>query len=186
MSAISLGNLAADRDQKPSGEEVRSATETLVAIIPTEVLAAYTALVAISVTTVEPGEYAPFRWTAYAGFVVAAAIAPISSFRTKMEDSRGGRSVPWAECLAAGAAAAAWGLVMPGTPLDLLLHGRALTLGSAAIILGGGTLLTIASTFLKRANKSDTTEKASGVQLSLAAGDDDPPDRLGYRKLADR
>jgi hypothetical protein len=184
---MSLGNLAAERDEKSAGAEVRSATETLIAIIPTEVLAAYTALVAIAVTTVEAGEYGVFRWGAYAGFVLLAAAAPISSFRSKVkQDEMGGaRRLPIVECAAAGAAAAAWGLVMPGTPLDLVLAGEAMTLASAGIVLGGGALLTFASTFLKRANKVETS---AGVpaEVTRDTGPGETADLLGYRKLGGR
>jgi hypothetical protein len=199
LSALSLGNLAAERDERRSGDEVRSASETLVAIIPTEVLVPYTTMVSIAMSIVSSGQYAPFRWGAYAAFVLLAAIAPIASFRSQVRDKRlaDSRKIPFPECACAAFAAAGWGLVMPGSPLSLVLRGDSMTLASGAIVLGTGTLLAFISTFLKRANDR------SPLAAAVAKGGEAEPaqdestrdvvpnnagavDMLGYRSLSTR
>ena len=48
MSAKSLAQLAAKRDKKPSGQSVvNDSTDVLVAAVPTEALAAYTAVIGV-------------------------------------------------------------------------------------------------------------------------------------------
>lgn len=164
MSALSLGRIAADRDREPPGSDVRRASETLIAMVPTEVLAAYTALTAVVMSAVKEGEYAPFRWSAYAAFVVLAAVAPIPAFRSSGTAGTDRRRIPVLECVGAGAAAGAWGIVMPSTPLDLVLNGTALTLSTAAVVLGVGTVLSLFSTALKVSNdrNAEPLEAAAG------------------------
>src|SRR3954463_10469409 len=81
MSARSLAELAVKRDESQPGTDVSSATAALVAAIPTETLAVYTALVG-TVLAADIGEqYAPFRWSAYGVFVVLAFLAPLVAYR---------------------------------------------------------------------------------------------------------
>lgn len=80
MSARSLAELAVERDVRPVGEETGSATEVLVAAIPSETLAAYTALVGIVLAADVGAGYGAFRWSAYVLFVAFAFLAPYAGY----------------------------------------------------------------------------------------------------------
>src|SRR5690242_18569701 len=67
MSAKSLAKLAVERDTSPPGKSVvDDSTDALVAAVPTEALAAYTAVVGVVLAANIGSAYAPFRWCAYA------------------------------------------------------------------------------------------------------------------------
>ncbi|MBM0225490.1 hypothetical protein [Micromonospora sp. ATA51] len=161
MSARSLAELAVERDVRPVGEQTGSATEVLVAAIPSETLAAYTALVGIVLAADVGAGYGAFRWSAYVIFVVFAFLAPFAGYYRKVTSPESTpdadhRRFPVLECAAAALAAAAWGLVMPGSPLGIVLDGNALVFATAALVLGAATLLAFATQFLGKANDRNT------------------------------
>lgn len=154
MSASSLADLAVERDLAPSGQPLKSASQVLVAAIPSEALAAYTTLTGIVLSANLGTGYAPFRWSAYAVFVALAVAAPVAQYRHQVGQVRstGHRSLPVQEGLATGLAAAAWGLVMPGTPLSTQMQGNALMLSTSSIALGTTVLLGLFTRTLSTAN----------------------------------
>lgn len=157
MSARSLAELAVERDVRPVGEETGSATEVLVAAIPSETLAAYTALVGIVLAADVGAGYGAFRWSAYVLFVAFAFLAPYAGYHRTVTSPQSPpdadhRRFPVLECAVAALAAAAWGLVMPGSPLSIVLAGNALVFATAAIVLGVTTVLAFATQFLGKAN----------------------------------
>ncbi len=135
MSAKSLAKLAADRDTTPPGQSVvKDSTDVLVAAVPTEALAAYTAVIGVVLAANIGSAYAPFRWCAYAAFIALAVLAPLSLFQQRSTASTmESRKLPIPECLTAGTAAAAWGLVMPGNPLALIIQGNVKTPGKQRV-----------------------------------------------------
>ena len=87
MSAKSLAKLAVKRDTTPPGKSVvDDSTDALVAAVPTEALAAYTALVGVVLAANIGSAYAPFRWYAYATFIALAVLAPLSLFKRKYSE----------------------------------------------------------------------------------------------------
>lgn len=134
----------------------QSFIDTLTSAIPTEPLAAYTAVIGIvtAVTDSATGNYLPFRCGAAAVFVVLTAAAVLISYRSKAAAAsppsttpaprwlpkrmagQQGRPVPWPELLSAVVAAAVWGAAMPGGPLSVAFTGpaEAITTGSTAVV----------------------------------------------------
>jgi hypothetical protein len=112
-------------------------TDTLISVIPTEPLSAYTALVAAFIAALKSDQkqYLPLRWWVYAAFLVLTALAVIRAYVTKKrsvtggqatagllaQSGPGGRRFPEIELISALVAAAAWGLVTPGSPLTAQL-----------------------------------------------------------------
>ena len=61
------------------------------------------------------------------------------------------RGVPYLELFAALAAAAAWGLAMPDSPLDATIDDPVRTLAKTTIIIGGGAIVALVATPLTKA-----------------------------------
>lgn len=165
MSAKSLAKLAVDRDTTPPGQSaVNDSTDALVAAVPTEALAAYTAVVGVVLAANIGSGYAPFRWWAYAAFIALAVLAPLSLFKQRSAASTmESRKLPIPECLTAGAAAAAWGLVMPGNPLALIIQGNALVFATTAILVGAVAVIGLATKWLGTANSKNAPLTASDL-----------------------
>ena len=165
MSAKSLAQLATDRDMKPPGDSVvEDSSDVLVAAVPSEALAAYTALIGIVLAANIGTAYGPFRWSAYGAFVALAVLAPIVLFKHRTAGSdKESRTLPILECLTAAVAAAAWGLVMPGSPLTMILKGNASVFATTAILVGAAAVIGLASQRLGTANSKNPVPKAAGV-----------------------
>ena len=162
VSAKSLAQLAADRDATPSGQSVvKDSTDVLVAAVPTEALAAYTAVIGVVLAANIGPAYGPFRWSAYGTFIALAMLAPLVLFRHRTAATSGGRPLPILECLTAGVAAAAWGLVMPGSPLIMIFKGNALVFATTAILVGTAAIIGLATQQLGTANSKTPTPKAA-------------------------
>lgn len=126
--------------------------DVLISAIPTEPLAAYTALVGVTVGTLNGPDaraYLPFRWGAYGAFLIVILGAVwLSYYRVSrgpvgVTFAANRREFPIAEALAALVAGAAWGLAMPGSPLNAQLTGTVRTFATAAIIIGAAAVLTL-------------------------------------------
>jgi hypothetical protein len=156
MSARTLGQLAAKRDDSAAGTDVSSATAALIATIPTETLAAYTAVVGTVLAADIASQYGPFRWAIFGVFILLAFLAPMLAYRRPEASADGTgasrRTVPLLECAAAALAAAAWGLVMPGSPLTIVVDGNALIFATVSIVVGAAAVLSLATKFLGKAN----------------------------------
>jgi hypothetical protein len=136
MSVRSLTTLAVERDRAdPSGPVAggggraaanandgtvaQGSTDVLISAIPTEPLAAYTALVGVAVGAVnaaDPRAYLPFRWWCLAGFVVLTILAIYASYLRDLKAPSTGAPpppkethlrFPLAEIIAASIAASA-------------------------------------------------------------------------------
>jgi hypothetical protein len=129
VSLNSLANLAVQRDagtpaktavaaeDENPATEAQNWTDVLTAAIPTEALALYTFLTGAIIATISAGEdeRLTMRWIIYvAGFVIIAAYLFGSYHRAAGKRKR---RLPLREFLSASIAFAAWGLVMPGSPL---------------------------------------------------------------------
>ena len=178
MSAKSLAQLAVDRDTVLPGQPVvKDSSDVLVAAVPTEALAAYTAVVGVVLAANIGAGYGPFRWVAYASFVALAVLAPVMLFRHRAAaTSQDTRKLPIPECLAAGAAAGAWGLVMPGSPLAMILTGNALVFATTAILVGTVAVMSLATQQLGTAdskNPQPAADDQAPVRRAVAPA---PPD----------
>jgi hypothetical protein len=138
----------------PDASTLSAATGTLIAAIPGEVLAPYSALVGVIVSTnTAKDDHAALRWWV---FGVAAALVVVTLlagfYRNK---SATGRAFPFVETVAATIAFAAWGLAMPGSPLSIDVTGDDLTIATAVIALGGAFMVTlVAPTIAKKSSKA--------------------------------
>jgi hypothetical protein len=148
-SAPAAGGGGAAAAAPPPGAPVipQSFADVLVSAIPTEPLSAYTAIVGIAVGTVDlnnPRSYLGFRWGCYGAFLVLTLLAVAVSYSKKANGPQGPvgrRRFPWAEGASALIAAGAWGLVMPGSALNVQLTGTVRTLTSASIAVGAAAVL---------------------------------------------
>ena len=130
--------LGGSRPAVPTTEQTK-AVGALIDAIPTEVLAPYTAILAIIIAnTSSPETRAALRWWTYAaslGFIIVFVV--VSYLRSSAKK----RKLPWAELAAALVAFGAWGLAMPGSPLTISLHASDFAIASAMISIGGAALL---------------------------------------------
>jgi hypothetical protein len=166
MPATCLAKLAVERDANPPGQSVaENSTQVLAAAVPTEALAAYTAVIGVVLAANIGSAYGPFRWSAYVTFVALAVLAPPLALckHRSAAAGKGYRKLPILECLTAGVAAAAWGLIMPGSPLTLVYKGNALVFATTAILVGATALLGLASQRLGTANNRVPSKVADEV-----------------------
>ncbi|HWM54778.1 MAG TPA: hypothetical protein VNO20_05275 [Solirubrobacterales bacterium] len=133
--------------KKPANQAETKETEKqgylnlLVSAIPTEPLALYTFLVGGIVATIDSGETERLglRWGLYAAMIAFIVLWLTSSYLRRPKTERK-RRFPFAETLAAIVAFAAWGLVMPESPLNAELSGDDQTV-LTLVITGAGVAL---------------------------------------------
>ncbi len=191
MSVRSLTTLAVARDHtkyrasviRPADDgdcrEDQSFTAALTSVIPTEPLAAYTGFVGIIAALKSQGGYLPLRWSAYGAFLLLVIASVQVSYHAKAAgpghvDSRGRslqRSMPVPEILSAALAAAAWGLIMPGSALQARLSGNTSTIVTACILFGGGALVALLAPTLMCGSNIPKTARTprSGRKAAVAA-----------------
>lgn len=132
-----------------------AAVGVLTDAIPTEILAPYTVLVAIlTANTTASDPYAALRWWTYGVAVALVSVYLVATFTVSTKRAVG-RKLPFAEMLAGSAALAAWGLAMPGSPLEISLTGKSFTIASAMVAVGGAFAISLLSPVLaKRSSKA--------------------------------
>jgi hypothetical protein len=167
MSLRSMTDLALERDSgtpprrqlrgrqaagqgAPAAAAQPSRSDVLVSAIPTEVLGPYTAIVGVIVATIGPSEpdRSVLRWALYCGGLIAIVLW-LGSVYLRERDAKRARRFPVAEVLAALIAFAAWGLIMPGSPLSLSLGSDDLTIWTAIITAVGVFLVSVLATPLR-------------------------------------
>lgn len=175
MTIRSITALAAQRDQQArqaaglppppqaaaaagqAGDAGASRTgqlDTLTAAVPADVAALYTSAVGVlaGVLKSDPSaSYLPLRWGLYAGCLLATTIAVIGSYRS-LPDRK--RKVPVAETVTALLSFGFWGLVVPESPLYILLKAPLLPI-VIALLTGGGAfaLVSVCQPWLARASE---------------------------------
>jgi hypothetical protein len=185
MSIRSLTTLAVARDIAPrsaavaggsagvgGGTQKQTAIDALTSAIPTEPLAAYTGFVSILAALKHSGSYPylPLRWWAYAAFLLVVAVSIQISYRAKVSkpepvgatDRK--RVIPLPEILSALIAAAAWGLIMPGSALQSRLTGDTATVVTACIAFGGAALLALMSPTLTKGSHTGSAPPVAAPQ----------------------
>jgi hypothetical protein len=168
MSLSTLRTIAVQRDQsapqraktKPMSAtearetEERSYINVLVGAIPSEPLALYTFLVGSIVATIDEGESdrLGMRWAIYGCMMLFIVLwLGIAYYRDR---ATGKRRFPWVETASASVAFAAWGLVMPGSPLSVELSGDDWVVWTGIITVLGVGLLGLLGVSLKQEVKS--------------------------------
>jgi hypothetical protein len=165
VSLSTLSSIAAQRDKgsprrakaKPkTPEEVRATQErgylnVLVSAIPTEPLALYTFLTAGIVATIDAGESERLglRWGIYAAMVVFIIAWLWSAYARSATGAAKKRRFPVAETATAVVAFAAWGLVMPESPLNAELAGDDRVVWTLVITVAGAGLVGLLGVHLK-------------------------------------
>lgn len=133
--------------------------DLLLAAIPTEPLALYTFLVAGIVATLNPGsdQRLTMRWIIFgvaAAFIVVWMVTAFLRLPGKQK-----RALPWAEVSSAVIAFAAWGLVMPESPLAAELSGSDQTVWTFIIVASGVALLGLLTGSMKKPAKAEAPQK---------------------------
>jgi hypothetical protein len=145
-----------------SGSSDQSFTDALTSAIPTEPLAAYTALIAVvAASKSQDDQYLAVRWWVYAAFLVVVVASVEISYRIKVSqpapvgvDQTRHRLFPFLEILSATIAAAAWGLVAPGSGLQTMLQGETATIAVACITIGGAALISLIAPALTKGSNT--------------------------------
>lgn len=164
MSLSRLSAVAVQREtappqrakKKPKTAEETRATEAqgyvdlLVAAIPTEPLALYTFVVGGIVATIDSGEdeRLVLRWAIYGAMIVFIALWLAFTYRGRTSNARK-RTFPFAEIAAAVVAFAAWGMVMPESPLYAELSGDDRVVWTVVITGAGAAVLSLITGKLK-------------------------------------
>ncbi|HEX6781938.1 MAG TPA: hypothetical protein VF125_07900 [Solirubrobacterales bacterium] len=164
MSVRALNEIAAQREQggarkikrQPASQKATKEVERqgyldlLVGAIPTEPLALYTFVVAGVVTTIDPGtdQRLTMRWVLFAAAIAFILAWMIAAFLRLPGDQK--RALPWAEVSSAVVAFAAWGLVMPESPLAAELSATNQTVWTFIIIGAGVALLGLLTGSMKK------------------------------------
>lgn len=167
MSISTLTTLGAARDagvpkksdtgKAPEGSDAKARiSDALVSSIPTEVVSAYTAAVALVIGLIDPAkkkhypeQFERLRWWMFGALVFITAVSVYFSFRAKSQARQ-----PIPEVAAGVLAAAIWGLSLPDSPLSISLNGDNKAIVPAMIILGAGTLLIAVSSVLVKESTS--------------------------------
>ena len=127
--------------------------DVVTSAIPSEPLAAYTALLGVAAGTVsksDPRGYLAFRWWVYGIFLAVTAAAVLVAFFRASKSSTGTvatnrRRLPFAELTAALVAAATWGLTMPGSAFNTQVSGTPQVLATASMVVGAAAFLGLLS-----------------------------------------
>jgi uncharacterized membrane-anchored protein len=140
MSVRSLTTLAVERDTESS--DGKTYADALIGAIPTEVLALYTFVVTaiVGTITVDDDKQLSLRWTVFAAGVAGTVVYLVVSYVRARRAARK-RPFPGQEITAAAVAFAAWGLVMPGSPLMSMLSADNSRIWAAIITAAGVSLL---------------------------------------------
>jgi hypothetical protein len=150
------------------------AGSSLTSAIPSEVLAPYTAAVGIIVANAKTADrlVALRWWTFGVGLAFVAATLVADSFRGKAaartavqampdDDSKTSaqqsldnhRRLPLPELAASALAFIAWGLAMPGNPLEPMISASQRQLTTALITVGGGAMIALLSPVLDQKSR---------------------------------
>ncbi|TDD56901.1 hypothetical protein E1263_24995 [Kribbella antibiotica] len=130
----------ADAAEKPAGTAGADEKPTLLQLVakqvPIGLVAAYTGLTSGLIQLIDeptpenpdPDQYFLYRWLGFAALVLLAAFLTYASYSRK---AGAGARRPVAEVLGVSIAAAAWGLMIPESPLFAVIDGK----GGAALVL---------------------------------------------------
>jgi hypothetical protein len=165
MSIARMASVAAQRDSikpvraKKKPKDAQEARETeqqgyldlLVSSIPTEPLGLYTFLIAGIVATIDAGESQrlTLRWVIYGAMIAFIVLWLTASYLRRPKTERK-RQLPWLEIATAVVAFAAWGLVMPESPLFAELSGDDRVVSTLIITAVGVALVGLLSGSLKK------------------------------------
>jgi hypothetical protein len=131
-------------------------------------LTVVTALLAIIAGSTPGNHFLQLRWWIYEAFllIVVASIQISYSIKSSKPEPIGNpaesrRGIPFPEILSATIAAAAWGLVTPGSALQALLKGQTAMVTAACITIGGATLVSLIAPTLTQGSRTPKNPKAA-------------------------
>jgi hypothetical protein len=115
-AAASSGNESA-----PAEGTQPASIDRLAAAVPTDVIVLYTTVLGVLASSLTNGSgiYLPLRWSLYGGCLLAILVSVPLTYR--LTAGRSAR-LPVAETVTALWAFAVWGLVVPASPLYVVLH----------------------------------------------------------------
>jgi hypothetical protein len=136
------------------------------------------------VAGLKPTEHLPFRWGAFAVFLLLTGASILITYQHKTASSdptlaeENKRALPVIELTAGLIAAVAWGLAMPGSALDTVLTGDNATITAAAITITGAAVLCLMTPWLTKGStppaKKPEDDEAKGAPRQ-AGGDAGKP-----------
>ena len=171
MSISTLTTLATARNfRRPTKRDLGKATtdkavnspslpDLLVTMVPTGLVAPYTALVAALVGTIEkstptnpsPNQLLLWRWLGFAILIFATVSMTYGGYQRK---AGAGKRFPLLEIAGATIAAAAWALAMPESPLIATLNGAARIAAPLVIAFAAVAIDLVIATFLRKQARS--------------------------------
>jgi hypothetical protein len=125
-------------EQEAEGGGNAKLTDILVETVPTGLVTAYTAFIAIVSQIVadptpevpKPEQFLGLRWI---GFVALVLLALFITYGSYVKKAGTGARIPVPELLSVGVAAAGWGLALPESPLVVWMDGTAGLIATALV-----------------------------------------------------
>jgi hypothetical protein len=119
------GQGAAGRESE-ADEQQHAGVDRLAAAVPADVIVLYTTVLGVLASSLSAGSgtYLPLRWSLYFGCVLAIVVSMPLAYRLEARQSAteaGRRRFPVAEVVTALWSFAVWGLVVPASPLYVLM-----------------------------------------------------------------
>ena len=145
VSIKSMAYTEVERDMKDPTDKKndpnKPTSESLIDAIPGEVLAPYTAILAVIVANAKASEWEVGRWIMYGIGLVVVPLAVYMVWRRE-KDTKATRRAPIAGMVGSTIAFGAWGLVMPGAPLGYTVTSQSsLTIWTFIIVtVAGGAI----------------------------------------------
>jgi hypothetical protein len=128
---------------QPAGQASQAGQlDTLTAAVPSDVAALYTSVVGVLAGALKSNpqaSYLPLRWGLYGGCLLAILVAVTVSYRSLPDHKR---NLPVKEIVTALTAFAFWGLIIPESPLYVLVKAPTLPILVALLTGAGAFMLT--------------------------------------------
>lgn len=170
---------AANPDDKTIklGDQELTWGKALVSAIPTEILTAYTAGLALAIslaTSANPDAYLSFRFAWYGSWLLATPMIAWLLFRRKAKaddtvkasDVAGLNALGRAEIIAPTLAAAAWFTAMPGSPWQVNLSSGAFQILALIALSVGALLVGLIAPALTKPTTYDPVPQSQGNHTS--------------------
>jgi hypothetical protein len=176
MALTTMGRIAVGRDLTPHGNGAGSFAQVLVAQIPGEALVAYTTLLALFSRSGD--SYVLGRWVLYGATVAVCGVIVLTTYLAQRDYEfhlpRGGRRngrlaqahLPILPMVSAMLAMAAYGLTVPGSPLQAAVSADGFAMCSASLAVAGAVAMTILSPFLSTGNAARVAGSVSPAEES--------------------
>ena len=168
MSIKSMAYTEVERDMKDptdkKNDPTKPTSESLIDAIPGEVLAPYTAILAVIVANAKASEWEVGRWIMYGIGLMVVPLAVYMVWRRE-KDTKATRRAPIAGMVGSTIAFGAWGLVMPGAPLGYTVTSQSsLTIWTFIIVtVAGGAIAWLPLTRQVAKSTGEASKRAGSV-----------------------